>query len=76
MLSNANCAETDASGKGTLYNGIGDALVKIFRTEGLTGLYKGTFPTWMRIAPHTVLCLVFYEELDQLYSKLRSSRVN
>ncbi|XP_014480816.1 PREDICTED: solute carrier family 25 member 35-like isoform X3 [Dinoponera quadriceps] len=64
--------QTDAAGKGTLYNGLVDALVKIFRTEGLTGLYKGTFPTWMRIAPHTVLCLVFYEQLDQLYAKLRT----
>ncbi|XP_043252629.1 solute carrier family 25 member 35-like [Colletes gigas] len=62
--------QTDAGGKGTLYNGLLDALIKIFRKEGLTGLYKGIFPTWMRIAPHTVLCLVFYEKLDQLYSAL------
>ncbi|CAL7941091.1 unnamed protein product [Xylocopa violacea] len=63
---------TDVGGKGTLYNGLLDALIKILRTEGLTGLYKGTFPTWMRIAPHTVLCLVFYEKLDQLYNTIRS----
>ncbi|XP_076634934.1 solute carrier family 25 member 35 [Colletes latitarsis] len=62
--------QTDAGGKGSLYNGLLDALIKIFRKEGLTGLYKGIFPTWMRIAPHTVLCLVFYEKLDQLYSRL------
>ncbi|XP_034193429.1 solute carrier family 25 member 35 [Osmia lignaria lignaria] len=60
---------TDAAGKGMLYNGLLDAFIKILRTEGLTGLYKGIFPTWMRIAPHTVLCLVFYEKLDQLYNK-------
>ncbi|EZA58671.1 Solute carrier family 25 member [Ooceraea biroi] len=64
--------QTDVAGKGTLYKGLGDAFVKIFRTEGFTGLYKGTFPTWLRIAPHTVLCLVFYEKLDQLYGKLRT----
>ncbi|XP_020295317.1 solute carrier family 25 member 35 isoform X2 [Pseudomyrmex gracilis] len=63
--------QTDAAGKGALYRGLGDALIKIFRTEGLTGLYKGTFPTWLRIAPHTVLCLVFYEKLDQLYDRIR-----
>ncbi|XP_017754182.1 PREDICTED: solute carrier family 25 member 35-like isoform X2 [Eufriesea mexicana] len=61
---------TDTGGKGTLYNGLFDALIKILRTEGLTGLYKGIFPTWMRIAPHTVLCLVFYEKLDHFYSIL------
>ncbi|XP_046828267.1 solute carrier family 25 member 35-like isoform X2 [Vespa crabro] len=60
------------SGKGELYNGLYDALVKIIRTEGLYGLYKGTFPTWMRIAPHTVLCLVFYKKLDQLYDGMRT----
>ncbi|XP_066599878.1 solute carrier family 25 member 35-like isoform X2 [Prorops nasuta] len=59
--------KTDVRGKGTLYSGVFDAIRKIFLTEGITGLYKGTFPTWMRIAPHTVLCLVFYEKLDQLY---------
>ncbi|XP_076168294.1 solute carrier family 25 member 35 [Ptiloglossa arizonensis] len=64
--------QMDASGKGLLYNGLLDALIKIFRTEGLTGFYKGIFPTWMRIAPHTVLCLVFYEKLDQFYSTLRN----
>ncbi|XP_015437781.1 PREDICTED: solute carrier family 25 member 35-like isoform X1 [Dufourea novaeangliae] len=63
---------TDASGKGALYNGLLDASVKIFRTEGLTGLYKGIFPTWMRIAPHTVLCLVFYEKIDLFYNRLRN----
>ncbi|XP_054011898.1 solute carrier family 25 member 35-like isoform X1 [Hylaeus anthracinus] len=62
----------DAGGKGSLYNGLLDAIIKIFRKEGLTGLYKGIFPTWMRIAPHTVLCLVFYEKLDQLYCMSRS----
>ncbi|XP_048509482.1 solute carrier family 25 member 35-like isoform X2 [Athalia rosae] len=62
----------DAKGKGLLYNGVIDALIKIAKVEGIFGLYKGTFPTWLRIAPHTVLCLVFYEEIDGIYSKLTS----
>ncbi|XP_043466673.1 solute carrier family 25 member 35-like [Leptopilina heterotoma] len=57
----------DAKGKGVLYSGLSDAFLKIFKTEGVIGLYKGVFPTWMRIAPHTVLCLVFYEKLTQLF---------
>lgn len=57
----------DAKGRGLLYNGLSDAFLKIFKTEGIIGLYKGVFPTWMRIAPHTVLCLVFYEKLVQLF---------
>ncbi|XP_031849294.1 solute carrier family 25 member 35 [Nomia melanderi] len=63
---------TEVGGKGALYGGLVDAFLKIFRTEGVTGLYKGLVPTWMRIAPHTVLCLVFYEKLDQLYSRLKN----
>ncbi|XP_015509332.2 solute carrier family 25 member 35 [Neodiprion lecontei] len=62
----------DAKGKGLLYNGVFDALIKIAKKEGIYGLYKGTFPTWLRIAPHTVLCLVFYDELDKFYTKLTS----
>ncbi|XP_051164100.1 solute carrier family 25 member 35-like [Leptopilina boulardi] len=57
----------DVKGKGLLYSGLGDAFFKIFKTEGVIGFYKGVFPTWMRIAPHTVLCLVFYEKLVQLF---------
>ncbi|XP_058791493.1 solute carrier family 25 member 35-like isoform X2 [Phymastichus coffea] len=60
---------TDAHGKGVLYSGLFDAFYKIFKTEGITGLYKGVFPTWLRIAPHTVLCLVFYEKFDQYYGE-------
>lgn len=62
--------ETDANGKGALYNGLYDALTKIFKTEGVFGLYKGVFPTWLRIAPHTVLCLVFYEKIARFYTEL------
>ncbi|XP_023315746.1 brain mitochondrial carrier protein 1-like [Trichogramma pretiosum] len=60
---------TDAAGKGVLYTGLFDAFYKILKTEGITGLYKGVFPTWLRIAPHTVLCLVFYEKFDQFFSE-------
>ncbi|XP_014299277.1 solute carrier family 25 member 35 [Microplitis demolitor] len=60
---------SDSKGRGMLYENFFDAVVKISKTEGLYGLYKGTFPTWMRIAPHTVLCLCFYEHLERLYDK-------
>ncbi|XP_014211307.1 solute carrier family 25 member 35 [Copidosoma floridanum] len=59
---------TNGKGKGVLYDGLFDALNKVFKAEGLTGLYKGISPTFFRIAPHTVLCLVFYEKLARLYA--------
>ncbi|XP_011497490.1 PREDICTED: solute carrier family 25 member 35-like isoform X1 [Ceratosolen solmsi marchali] len=61
---------TDVKGNGVLYNGLFDALYKIFKTEGIFGLYKGVFPTWLRIAPHTILCLVFYEKIARIYNDL------
>ncbi|KAJ8683228.1 hypothetical protein QAD02_019020 [Eretmocerus hayati] len=61
--------KTNAAGQGTLYGGLFDAFYKILRTEGVAGLYKGVYPAWLRIAPHTVLCLVFYEKFDQFYSE-------
>jgi hypothetical protein len=42
-----------------LYRGTLDCLVKVIRTEGMIGLYKGFFPNWMRIGPHTVVVSFF-----------------
>ncbi|KAJ8683231.1 hypothetical protein QAD02_019023 [Eretmocerus hayati] len=60
---------TDLQGRGIYYNGLSDALYKVFKIEGVLGLYKGIFPTLMRSAPHVVLCQVFYENLAQLYDE-------
>ncbi|CAD7014919.1 unnamed protein product [Ceratitis capitata] len=53
----------DASGKGVYYSGWTDCVVKIVRSEGLLGLYKGFWPNYLRIAPHSTLVLLFYDEL-------------
>lgn len=52
---------------GTLaYSSTLDALQKIVKTEGFSGLFKGWFPNWMRIGPHTVIAFVIFEQLKQL----------
>ncbi|XP_014211319.1 solute carrier family 25 member 35-like [Copidosoma floridanum] len=61
---------TDVKGKGVNYNGLFDALYKVFTVEGFFGLYKGITPTLFRSAPHVVLCQVFYENLSQLYDQI------
>lgn len=53
----------NSAGEGLLYNGIVDCFVKVFRTEGVTGFYKGTIAHYMRLAPHGALCLVFWDIL-------------
>ena len=56
-----------ASGKGCRYAGIVDAVRKISRTEGLPGFYKGSSASLLRQAPHTVLCLLFWQEIRKAY---------
>ncbi|KAJ8943467.1 hypothetical protein NQ318_006319, partial [Aromia moschata] len=60
---------TDASGKGKLYHSYWDCVMKIYKTEGISAFYKGVGPMYLRLGPHTVLCLVFWDELQALYEK-------
>ncbi|XP_056641905.1 solute carrier family 25 member 35-like [Diorhabda sublineata] len=59
----------DKHGKGLLYNGIIDAFIKIGRKEGILGFYKGVTASYMRLAPHSALCLVFWDILKDLQEK-------
>ena len=40
-----------------------DCLVKSFRQDGLQGLYRGFFPTWIRLGPWQLVFWVTYERL-------------
>ncbi|KAI3662053.1 hypothetical protein MP638_005501 [Amoeboaphelidium occidentale] len=56
------------TGRGSLYTGPIDCLVKTVKAEGFSGLYKGFFAHYLRIGPHTVLCFVFLEELRRRFN--------
>ena len=56
-------------GHGLLYNHIGDVFVKVFRTEGLIGFFKGIGPHYFRLGPHTILSLVFWDNLREMIMK-------
>lgn len=58
--------EVDANGKGVLYSGVSDCFRKIFKTEGLSGMYKGVVANYMRLAPHSLFCLLFWDILKDL----------
>ncbi|KAH8402234.1 hypothetical protein KR009_010627 [Drosophila setifemur] len=62
----------DAEGRGLLYRGWLDCCVKILRSEGIYGLYKGFWPNYLRIAPHSTLVLLFFDELRDLRERLGS----
>ncbi len=45
------------------YSGITDAAIKTMRAEGASGLYKGAWALYLRLAPHSVITLVTFEFL-------------
>ncbi|KAH8254268.1 hypothetical protein KR032_009207 [Drosophila birchii] len=59
----------DAEGRGLLYRGWVDCFVKILRSEGVYGMYKGFWANYLRIAPHSTLVLLFFDELIALRNK-------
>lgn len=60
---------TDAQGRGLLYRGLVDCFIKMWRTEGIHGFFKGFMPNYTRLGPHTVLCFVFWDALRGVRNK-------
>ncbi|XP_045161278.1 solute carrier family 25 member 35-like [Mercenaria mercenaria] len=60
----------NVQGHGTMYRNVPDCFVKIFNKEGVWGFYKGWGPSFFRLVPHTVLSLVFWDQLRILHHKL------
>nr|XP_025046335.1 solute carrier family 25 member 34 isoform X1 [Pelodiscus sinensis]XP_025046336.1 solute carrier family 25 member 34 isoform X2 [Pelodiscus sinensis] len=56
----------DERGTGKHYRGLLDCFVQIFRKEGILALYKGIGPAYLRLGPHTILSLLFWDELRKL----------
>ncbi|XP_017271212.1 solute carrier family 25 member 34 [Kryptolebias marmoratus] len=51
--------------RGRLYRGFLDCMLKVCQTEGPLGLYKGMGPVFLRLAPHTVLSMLFWDLMRQ-----------
>ncbi|KAF4532356.1 hypothetical protein B566_EDAN003660 [Ephemera danica] len=58
-----------ANGRGLLYKGVPDCFVKMWKTEGLLGFYKGLGASYFRLGPHVVLSLIIWEELKLWHKK-------
>lgn len=52
-----------------LYSGPIDCLRKIYLKEGVFGFFKGFSAHYFRIGPHTVLTMVFWEQMKVATSK-------
>ncbi|XP_067943891.1 mitochondrial substrate carrier family protein ucpB-like [Watersipora subatra] len=53
-------------GVGAKYRSPVDAFFQCIRAEGLFGLYKGFFPNWLRLGPHTIITFFIFERLRSL----------
>ena len=54
---------TTEDGKGVLYRGAADCLMKTVRKEGVLALYKGLLPVWVRLASWSMTFWVSYERI-------------
>ncbi|KAL2296670.1 hypothetical protein Nmel_016006 [Mimus melanotis] len=64
----------DADGTGKLYRGFLDCILQISSKEGLLGLYKGIGAVYLRLGPHTVLSLFFWDKLRNMLELISSCR--
>lgn len=60
--------KVDASGKGE-YKGTFDVLAKVCKHEGVFALWKGFWPYYFRLGPHTVITFILMEQLNSFYSR-------
>ncbi|XP_043932037.1 solute carrier family 25 member 35 [Protopterus annectens] len=58
----------DHAGKGLQYKGYVKCMSDTVKHEGIHGLYKGIGASYFRLGPHTILSLVFWNELLKLSS--------
>lgn len=64
----------DGAGKGQLYGGLADCLLKTWRQEGPLALYKGLGPAYLRLGPHTILSMLFWDELRKVALQVQHQR--
>eukprot|EP00501_MAST-03F_sp_TOSAG23-6_P001930 GSMAST32.ASY1.ANO1.2011.1 assembled CDS len=55
------------TGRGVLYHSSFDCLKKTVSQEGFMALYKGWFPTWMRMAPWSLIFFLTFEQARRVF---------
>ncbi|XP_071613896.1 brain mitochondrial carrier protein 1 isoform X1 [Heliangelus exortis] len=53
-------------GSTELYRGTLDGLLKTWKSEGFSALYKGFWPNWLRLGPWNIIFFITYEQLKRL----------
>jgi dicarboxylate transporter 10 len=57
------------------YNGLTDCFIHTAK-NGPTAFYKGLVPSFIRMAPHTILLFVFVEQLRINFGYLRPQKLS
>ncbi|XP_025065376.1 mitochondrial uncoupling protein 4 isoform X2 [Alligator sinensis] len=57
---------THSMARGLLYKSSTDCLIRTIQGEGFMSLYKGFMPTWMRMAPWSLVFWLTYEQIRRL----------
>ncbi|KAL2306953.1 hypothetical protein Nmel_004902 [Mimus melanotis] len=57
----------DKQGRGLLYKSSMDCLIQTVQGEGFMSLYKGFMPTWMRMAPWSLVFWLTYEQIRRMW---------
>jgi len=52
------------------YKGAIDVLVKVCKQEGVFALWKGFWPYYFRLGPHTVITFIIMEQLNTAYNRV------
>ena len=56
-----NQARDPATGRGLAYSGMIDCLTKTVSKEGVTALWSGFIPAWLRVGPRVCIIFVYME---------------
>ncbi|PVU99666.1 hypothetical protein BB559_000522 [Furculomyces boomerangus] len=54
------------------YKNLADALITMTRTEGVSALFKGWTPSFLRLGPHTILVFLFLEQFKAAYIRYKT----
>eukprot|EP01108_Squamamoeba_japonica_P000019 TRINITY_DN10024_c0_g1_i1.p1 TRINITY_DN10024_c0_g1~~TRINITY_DN10024_c0_g1_i1.p1 ORF type:complete len:309 (+),score=23.77 TRINITY_DN10024_c0_g1_i1:1041-1967(+) len=57
------------------YHGIGDALIKIFKNQGITGLFRGVSTAMASVAPFSALNFTAYEVLKEFFAARQTEKL-
>ena len=56
-----------SGGSGGRREGVVNLLGRIYREEGLTWMFRGWVPSFVRLGPHTIATFLFLEQHKRLY---------